>query len=126
MEHIRSHPIANLKIGKKRKHSPKDDHSSSSDINPHKIKVQALRIKNHILDQDTDLLEQTIHIDSSRMEVDNSIINIYRKLSGSRKSSNDSKLRSALRSSGGESAAEHRRSLSGSRKVDHPPLKVLR
>jgi hypothetical protein len=50
MEHIRSHPIANLKIGKKRKHSPKDDHSSSSDDKPHKIKVQALRIKNHRLD----------------------------------------------------------------------------
>jgi len=42
---------------------------------------------------------------------DNSIINLYRKISGSRKSSNNSNIRSALRSE----ISPHRRSNSGGR-----------
>lgn len=45
IDHVRSHPIANLKIGKKRKPSLEDHNSSGSDSNPRKIKVQPLRLR---------------------------------------------------------------------------------
>lgn len=106
-------------VEKKRKPSLEDGESSRSERvgRQRKVKIQPLRIRpkqkkmSPGLDHD---LEDTIQIDSSRMDVDNSIINIYRRVSGSnRKSSNDSKNRSALRSSSGDPTSPYRRSLSG-------------
>ena len=119
LDHIRNHPILNLKVGKKRKTSIEHEFDQLSNRKStqmsKKIKIQPLRYRGRAsVDNDTEMLEQTIQIDSSRIDgadPDNSIINLYRKISGSRKSSNNSNIRSALRSE----ISPHRRSNSGGR-----------
>jgi len=116
-----------MEVGKKRKSSLEGEHSSTSERQgrQRKPKIQPLRIrpkqKKQSTDLDHDMLDDTIQMNSSRNDVDNSIINIYRRAS----SSKDSKVKSALRSSSGDATSPYRRSLSGGRQ-EHPPLRVLK
>lgn len=114
----RGDQVQNLKITKKRKSSIEDEREPvrKIKINPLRVRGDVRKFPLHARDQDTEMLEQTIQIDSSRLEVDNSIINIYRKMEVT---SSDSKNRSALRSSSG---SPNRRSLSGSRPKDQRTL----
>lgn len=116
--------ISNLKVGKRRNTSSTDEKRDP----PRRFKISNLRIKDAAkklaVDPDMDLLEQTLNVDSSRMDMDGSIINIYRRHSPSRRSSQGSQIRSDLKSStSGDMTSPKRRSMGGGRHP--PPLKML-